>query len=152
MCSWARGRGPDLSAAARYAAIGEWTSGRSVDEVLRVLDAAAVPAGRIYTMADIAADPHDAARGMLEQVRMDDGATIAVPGVVPKLSRTPGGHRRNAPRMGQDSEDVLRELGLTAGQIQARTAADCSSAARDDRGSRTCVLGPRPTLNDRPSV
>jgi formyl-CoA transferase len=101
------------------AAIGEWTRARSVDEVLRVLDAAAVPAGRIYTIADIAADPHYAARGMLQQVRLDDGATIAVPGVVPKLSRTPGGHRRNAPRLGQDTEDVLRDLGLTAEQIQA---------------------------------
>jgi len=101
------------------AAIGEWTRGRSVDEVLRVLDAAAVPAGRIYTIADIAADPHYAARGMLQQVRMDNGETIAVPGVVPKLSRTPGGHRRNAPRLGQDTQDVLRELGLTAEQIQA---------------------------------
>ena len=101
------------------AAIGEWTRGRSVDDVLRALDAAAVPAGRIYTIADIAADPHYAARGMLQEVRLDDGATIAVPGVVPKLSRTPGGHRRNAPRLGQDTEDVLRELGLTAEQIQA---------------------------------
>jgi formyl-CoA transferase len=101
------------------AAIGEWTRARSVDEVLRVLDGAAVPAGRIYTIADIAADPHYAARGMLQQVRLDDGATIAVPGVVPKLSRTPGGHRRNAPRLGQDTEDVLRDLGLTAEQIQA---------------------------------
>jgi formyl-CoA transferase len=101
------------------AAIGAWTRGRSVDEVLRVLDAAAVPAGRIYTIADIAADPHYAARGMLQEVRMEDGDAIAVPGVVPKLSRTPGGHRRNAPRLGQDTEDVLRELGLTAEQIQA---------------------------------
>jgi formyl-CoA transferase len=100
-------------------AIGAWTAQRSVDEVLDALDAASVPAGRIYTVADIAADPHYRARGMLAEVTMEDGTRLAVPGVVPKLSETPGGHRRNAPRLGQDTDDVLREVGLTAEQIEA---------------------------------
>ncbi|MEJ8840542.1 CaiB/BaiF CoA transferase family protein [Ramlibacter sp. AN1133] len=99
------------------AAIGAWTKTRTVDEVLQALDAASVPGGRIYTVADIAADPHYAARGMLQQVRLDDGDTLTVPGIVPKLSRTPGGQHRNAPRLGQDSEAVMRELGLTPEQI-----------------------------------
>ena len=99
------------------AAIGAWTRERSVDEVLAVLVRAGVPAGRIYTVADIAADPHYAARGMLQQIRLDDGDLLTVPGVVPKLSRTPGGHRRNAPGIGQDTEAVMRELGLTEEQI-----------------------------------
>lgn len=99
------------------AAIGAWTKSRTVDEVLAVLDAAGVPAGRIYTVADIAADPHYAARGMLQQIRLDDGDLLTVPGIVPKLSRTPGGHRRNAPAIGQDTEAVMRELGLTDEQI-----------------------------------
>jgi formyl-CoA transferase len=99
------------------AAIGAWTKTRSVDEVLAALDAASVPAGRIYTVADIAADPHYAARGMLQQIRLDDGEMLTVPGIVPKLSRTPGGQHRNAPRLGQDSEAVMRELGLTEEQI-----------------------------------
>jgi formyl-CoA transferase len=99
--------------------IGAWTAQRTVDEVLAALDEASVPAGRIYTIADIAADPHYKARDMLQEVRMDDGSMLSVPGVVPKLSRTPGGHRRNAPVLGQDSEAVLREVGLTARQIQA---------------------------------
>ena len=80
------------------AAIGAWTAQRTVDEVLAALDAAAVPAGRIYTVADIARDPHYAARGMLQTVTLEDGSTLTVPGIVPKLSRTPGGHYRNAPR------------------------------------------------------
>lgn len=101
------------------AAIGEWTAQRTVDEVLAALDAASVPAGRIYTVADIAADPHYRARGMLAQVQMEDGSALAVPGVVPKLSESPGGHRRNAPRLGQDTDDVLREIGLTTAQIEA---------------------------------
>ena len=98
-------------------AIGAWTKERTVADVLQVLDAAGVPAGRIYTVADIAADPHYAARGMLQQIRLDDGAPLLVPGVVPKLSRTPGGHRRNAPALGQDTEAVLREIGLTDEQV-----------------------------------
>ncbi len=100
-------------------AIGQWAVLRTVDEVLAALDRASVPAGRIYTVADIAADPHYQARGMIDAVRMDDGTELAVPGIVPKLSRTPGGHRRNAPAIGQDSDAVLQELGLTPAQIQA---------------------------------
>ena len=99
-------------------AIGQWTARRTVDEVLAALDQASVPAGRIYTVADIAADPHYRARGMLDEVRMDDGSLLAVPGIVPKLSRTPGSHRRNAPHIGQDSDAVLREMGLSPEQIQ----------------------------------
>ena len=56
------------------AAIGVWTATRSVADVLSALDAAAVPAGRIYTVADIAADPHYAARGMLDTLTMDETA------------------------------------------------------------------------------
>jgi formyl-CoA transferase len=99
--------------------IGAWTAQRSVDEEMAALDGASVPAGRIYSLADIAADPHYQARGMLDQVHMDDGSTLTVPGIVPKLSATPGRHRRNAPRLGQDSGDVLREIGLTDAQIVA---------------------------------
>ncbi len=101
------------------AAIGGWAAQRTVDEALAALDAAAVPAGRIYTVADIAADPHYQARGMIAQVRMDDGSSLAVPGIVPKLSLTPGAHRRNAPALGQDTEAVLREVGLSDAQIAA---------------------------------
>jgi formyl-CoA transferase len=101
------------------AAIGAWTKTRTVDEVLQALEAASVPAGRIYTVADIAADPHYAARGMLQQIRLDDGDLLTVPGVVPKLSRTPGAHQRNAPRLGQDTDAVMRELGLSEQQIAA---------------------------------
>ena len=111
------------------AAIGQWTLQNSVDEVLAALEAASVPAGRIYTVADIAADPHYRARGMLEQVAMEDGTPLAVPGFVPKLSRTPGGHRRNAPQLGQDTDAVLREIGLTQDQIAQLKARGVISSA-----------------------
>ncbi len=100
-------------------AIGQWASTRGVDDVLAVLDAAGVPAGKIYTVADIAADPHYAARGMLQTVVMDDGSQLTVPGVIPKLSLTPGSQRRNAPTLGQDTDAVMSEIGLTPAQMQA---------------------------------
>jgi len=104
------------------AAIGAWTAQRPVAEVLQALDEAAVPAGRIYTVADIAADPHYQARGMLQTLTMDDGSAMTVPGVVPKLSLTPGSHRRHAPQLGQDSAQILSEMGLSADQIQSLKA------------------------------
>jgi formyl-CoA transferase len=100
-------------------AIGQWAASLTVEEVLAALERAEVPAGKIYTVADIAADPHYAARGMLQKVQMDDGSEIAVPGFVPKLSATPGSQRRNAPALGQDTDAVLREVGLTEAQIAA---------------------------------
>ncbi len=78
-----------------------------------------MPAGRIYTVADIAADPHYQARGMLQQVTLPDGRALAVPGICPKLSATPGGQHRLAPALGQDTDAVLREVGLDAAQIAA---------------------------------
>jgi formyl-CoA transferase len=101
------------------AAIGQWAALHDVDAVLAVLDKAGVPAGRIYTVADIARDPHYQARGMLEQIRMNDGQMLSVPGIVPKLSVTPGAHRHNAPALGQDTDAVLREIGLNSEQIHA---------------------------------
>ena len=113
------------------AAIGQWTALHTVEAVLAALDKASVPAGRIYTVADIAADPHYQARGMLDEVQMDDGTRLAVPGIVPKLSRTPGSHRRNAPQIGQDTDDVLREMGLSPEQI--KTLRDQGIVAGENR-------------------
>ncbi len=109
-------------------AIGQWTATRTVEAVLEALDRAGVPAGRIYTVADIAADPHYRARGMLADVQMADGSTLSVPGIVPKLSLTPGSHQRNAPALGQDTDAVLQELGLSPEQIQGLKARGIISA------------------------
>ena len=92
------------------AAIGDWTRSRSVVEVLAALNAAQVPAGRIYTARDIAEDPHYRARGMIDEVTTAEGLRVDVPGIVPKLSATPGAIRRRAPTLGEDTEAVLREL------------------------------------------
>ncbi len=101
------------------AAIGAWTQARSVAEALDVLGAAQVPAGRIYTAQDIAHDPHYRARGMLERITTADGLALDVPGIVPKLSATPGAITRRAPTLGEDTEAVLREVGVTPAQLAA---------------------------------
>jgi len=77
-------------------AIAAWTLERPQDAVLAAMEQAEVPAGRIYSAADIAADPHYAARGMIEQIVAGDGEPLKVPGIVPKLSRTPGAVRWSA--------------------------------------------------------
>ena len=92
------------------AAITAWTEPRPVADVVAAMQAASVPAGRIYTVADIAADPHYQARGMLQQITTADGLTLAVPGVVPKLSATPGRLQGLAPALGQHTAQVLAEL------------------------------------------
>lgn len=92
------------------AAIEAWTSTRTVQSVLDALDVAKVPGGRIYTVADIAADPHYQARGMLQTVAMEDGHPVMLPGIVPKLSRTPGAHRFAAPlKVGAHDDAVLKQ-------------------------------------------
>ena len=98
-------------------AIETWTLQRNVEEVLEKLESVSVPAGRIYNIADIAADPHYAAREMLQHIEMSDGSRLTIPGVVPKLSLTPGQHRRNAPTLGEDTDSILKEMGLSAAQI-----------------------------------
>ena len=89
---------------------------------LATLDAVDVPSGRIYTIRDIAEDPHYRARDMIVPVTTAEGLTVDVPGVVPKLSRTPGAIARRAPRLGEDTEAVLREVGVSAEQIAALRA------------------------------
>lgn len=99
------------------AAIEAWTRHRPMAEVLAVLGAANVPAGRVYTAKDIHEDPHFRARDMILSQRTRDGRTLDVPGIVPKLSVTPGSVRSSAPRLGEDTDAVLRGVGLTDAQI-----------------------------------
>jgi crotonobetainyl-CoA:carnitine CoA-transferase CaiB-like acyl-CoA transferase len=94
-----------------------WTSARTPAAVLAALEAADVPASKIYSIADIVADPHYAARQMIRQIRLADGATLKVPGVVPKLSATPGDFDGGGPRLGEHTDAVLRELGYDAAAI-----------------------------------
>ncbi|WP_298432970.1 CoA transferase [Ottowia sp.] len=99
------------------AAIGAWTQQRTVQATLDALSAARVPAGKVYTAKDIAEDPHYRARKMILQQPTRDGYTVEVPGIVPKLSVTPGTVRASAPHVGDDTEAVLRGMGLSEADI-----------------------------------
>ncbi|MGZ5185612.1 MAG: CaiB/BaiF CoA transferase family protein [Caldimonas sp.] len=121
------GQDPTLADnAGRVARVGEldlaieaWTMERTVTEVLECLTQARVPAGRVYTAKDIVEDPHFQARDMLLRQTTRDGHDLQVPGVVPKLSGTPGTVRSSAPALGDDTDSVLASLGLSTAQIVA---------------------------------
>lgn len=97
-------------------AIAEWTAQRGRDEVVEALKGARVPAGYPYTAADIVQDPHYLARQMIEQVQTPVGP-LKVPGVLPKLSRTPGRIGSGGPQLGEHNDDILAGLGLSDEQV-----------------------------------
>jgi crotonobetainyl-CoA:carnitine CoA-transferase CaiB-like acyl-CoA transferase len=99
-------------------AITEWTSHHSTDDVLAALERAEVPSGRIYSVADIVADPHYQARDMLLQAQLPGGASVKMPGIVPKLSDTPGEVRWQGPTLGEHTGSVLSELGFANEDIE----------------------------------
>jgi crotonobetainyl-CoA:carnitine CoA-transferase CaiB-like acyl-CoA transferase len=97
-------------ATAHDSVIGGWAAARPAADVLSDLDSVGVPAGPIHTPADIAADPHFAARGMLEAHRIEVGGAVRevrFPGIVPRLERAPGRTRWLGPDLGADNTDVL---------------------------------------------
>lgn len=98
-------------------AIGAWAKTMTTDQALQLLDSVAVPAGKIYTIADIANDPHYKARGNIQTIQMQDGSKLDVPGVIPKLSRTPGAIKTLAPNIGENTDEILRSIGLTETQL-----------------------------------
>ncbi|ALM85122.1 CaiB/BaiF CoA-transferase family protein [Bordetella sp. N] len=96
------------------AAISEWTGRHGMDEVLQRLNEGQIPAGKIYDVADIAGDPHFRARDMILDGTLPDGTPIQLPGIVPKLSATPGEVHSPAPTLGQHTDEVLDALGVDA--------------------------------------
>jgi len=91
-------------------AITEWTSKHDLESVLAVLEKAEVPSGRIYSIADIVADLHYQARGMVERHKLGEH-DLLLPGIVPRLSKTPGGTQWIGPRLGEHTDSVLEALG-----------------------------------------
>lgn len=98
------------------AAISTYTAQHSLDDVLTAMNTAGVPAGKSYDAADIANDPHYQARDMILDATLADGSVVQVPGIVPKLSKTPGQITRPAPELGQHTTEVLESLGISASQ------------------------------------
>jgi formyl-CoA transferase len=98
--------------------IAGWVAGHDMDHVLAVLEQADVPSGKIYDIADIAGDVHYAAREMIRSYPLADGESVKLPGVVPRLSETPGDTRWVGPELGAHTAEVLSALGYTAEQQQ----------------------------------
>jgi crotonobetainyl-CoA:carnitine CoA-transferase CaiB-like acyl-CoA transferase len=116
--AFAQNDGRAAQSALLDAAIAGWTSANSIENVLSALEETGVPAGRIYSAADIVADPHYQARGMILSAELPGGTQVKMPGIVPKLSDTPGEVRWQGPALGEHTSAVLAELGIAAADIQ----------------------------------
>lgn len=99
-------------------AIGDWVAANDLDHVLKVLERAEVPSGKIFDIADVVNDPHYAAREMICEHQLDDGKTLKLPGIVPKLSETPADTKWLGPALGAHTEEVLGALGYSQEQIR----------------------------------
>ena len=91
------------------AAINAWTSQHSAADVLAAMEQARVPAGPIYSVADMFNDPHYQARGLFEQVEVD-GEPLKIPAILPKLSETPGGTDWPGPALGSHNTEIFGTL------------------------------------------
>ena len=105
-----------------YGVINRWAASLPLAEVEAVLLRAEVPASRIYSAADMFNDPQFLAREMFLSARLPDGQPFRMPGIVPKLSATPGSVAWTGPALGEHNQQVLGELGYDAAQIAALRA------------------------------
>jgi formyl-CoA transferase len=99
------------------AIIADWAARHDLDPLLAMLDEAGVPSGKVYSAKDILSDPQYLARGMLEQHRLPDGTPIKLPGIVPRLTDTPGATRWLGPALGAHTDEALAAVGYDAATI-----------------------------------
>ncbi len=97
--------------------IGAWCQSHDMDYVLTILDDADVPSGKIYDVADIVSDVHYRARDMIQKFKLSDDESIMIPGVVPKLSATPGEINWLGPDLGEHTIETLTHLGYSKKDI-----------------------------------
>lgn len=114
--------GRDLRAAEIYTVIDAWVAARDGDAVLAAMEVAEVPASSVFSVADMFRDAQFAARGMLEEASLPDGQPLRIPGVVPKLSATPGATEWLGPKLGEHTDEILAGLGYSPEKIAALRA------------------------------
>ena len=117
--SLADNAGRDLRRDELYGVIDRWANATPLAQMLATLEHAEVPASRIYSAADMLSDPQFLAREMFLSAKLPDGKTFKMPGIVPKLSDTPGGVDWVGPTLGEHNQQVLSSLGYSSGQIAA---------------------------------
>lgn len=99
--------------------IGEWTKTLDIESALRILEENGIPAGSIFSVEDMFNDPHYQAREMIVDLEVEDLGKLKVPGIIPKLSKTPGQIRWAGPKLGEHTDEILKEkVGLTDEQIE----------------------------------
>ena len=111
--------GRDTRATELYGVIDDWVARHDEAKVLRVLGEAQVPASRIYSVEDMFEDPQFLAREMLKSAQLPDGKPFRMPGIVPKLSGTPGEIESIGPALGAHTDRILSELGYPPAEIQS---------------------------------
>jgi len=100
------------------AVIAAWTGAHDSQTVIKTLDEISVPGGPIYSVADMAVDPHFQARELFEEVAID-GHPLKIPAIAPKLSQTPGATQWAGPKVGEHTDEVMTELlGMSAEQVK----------------------------------
>ncbi|MCH8497595.1 MAG: CoA transferase [Marinobacter sp.] len=100
-----------------YQIIDRWAASLPQTEVLKLLKQADVPASRIYSVADMFKDPQFLARDMFVSSTLPDGKPFRMPGIVPKLSDTPGETQWRGPDLGEHTDQILADLGYSATDI-----------------------------------
>jgi formyl-CoA transferase len=117
--SLADNAGRDLRRDELYGVIDRWANATPLAQMLETLNGAEVPASRIYSAEDMLSDPQFLAREMFLSAKLPDGKTFKMPGIVPKLSATPGGVDTIGPALGEHNQHVLSALGYSQEQISA---------------------------------
>ena len=102
-----------------YGVIDRWVASLPLEAVLEQLNTAQVPASRIFSAQDMFSDPQFLAREMFLSAKLPDGKDFKMPGIVPKLSDTPGSAEWVGPELGAHNNEVLGALGYDASAIAA---------------------------------